>query len=55
MKKKAAYVFHDIEWSTETVREKTLKKIHEAQKSVAFLPELMDVDTAEDWAVVSSR
>lgn len=42
-------VFQGIEWSTESVREKTLEKIASAGKSCAFLPLLTDVDTEEDW------
>ena len=42
-------VFREIEWSTETVREKTLKRIHDLDKSVFLLPELNDIDEAEDW------
>ena len=42
-------VFREIEWSTETVREKTLKRIHDLDKSVFLLPELNDIDVAEDW------
>lgn len=42
-------VFHDIEWSTETVHAATLKKIAAAGKTCALLPLLSDVDTEEDW------
>ncbi len=42
-------VFRDIEWSTESVREKTLEKIRAVGKTCAFLPLLTDVDTEEDW------
>lgn len=42
-------VFHGIEWSTETVRETTIKKINGVGKSVALLPMLSDVDTEADW------
>lgn len=42
-------VFRDIEWSTETVRAKTLEKIDSLGKSCALLPMLTDVDTEEDW------
>ncbi len=49
MKALESSVFQGIEWSTETVREKTLKKIAAAGKSFALLPVLLDVDTEEDW------
>ncbi len=42
-------VFQDIEWSTETVRAKTVEKILAAGKTFALLPMLTDVDTGEDW------
>jgi rSAM/selenodomain-associated transferase 1 len=46
-------VFQDIEWSTETVRVRTLEKIEAAGKSCALLPVLSDVDTEEDWLAAS--
>lgn len=42
-------VFQDIEWSTETVRAKTIQKITALGKSFTLLPMLSDVDTEEDW------
>lgn len=45
-------VFHNIEWSTETVREKTIEKILAAGKIFALLPMLSDVDTEADWRAV---
>lgn len=45
-------VFRDIEWSTETVREKTIEKIRSAGKSWKLLPMLLDVDTEADWRAV---
>lgn len=52
MKKLEPSVFHDIEWSTETVKTRTLEKIQAAGKSCALLPVLSDVDTEEDWQAV---
>ena len=52
MKELESSVFHDIEWSTETVRAQTLEKIQAAGKSYALLPVLSDVDTEEDWLAV---
>ncbi len=42
-------VFRKIEWSTDTVRARTLEKIEALGKSYALLPELTDIDEAEDW------
>ena len=42
-------VFHGIEWSTDTVRARTLEKIAEAGMTCSLLPMLADVDTEEDW------
>lgn len=52
MKAMEPSVFHQIEWSTETVREKTLERIAASGKTCALLPMLMDVDTEEDWRAV---
>ena len=48
-------VFYGIEWSTETVRAKTLEKIAALGKSFAQLPMLSDVDTEEDWRQAEMR
>ena len=42
-------LFEAIPWSTEKVLEETLSRAEEAGLSVALLPVLSDVDTAEDW------
>ena len=52
MKTLESSVFHNIEWSTETVLEKTLERIAAAGKSYMLLPMLLDVDTEEDWRAV---
>ena len=52
MKQLEPSVFHDIAWSTETVRERTLQKIQAAGLTCALLPVLTDVDTEEDWRAV---
>ncbi len=49
MKALEASVFYNIEWSTETVRDKTIEKILAVGKTYALLPMLYDVDTEEDW------
>ena len=51
MKLLESSVFHDIEWSTETVRSTTIAKIHAAGLSCAELPVLSDLDTEEDVPV----
>lgn len=53
MKALEASVFQDIEWSTETVRQKTLEKIAAAGLSCALLPVLSDVDTEADWTALN--
>jgi uncharacterized protein len=50
MKNPEPSLFYGIEWSTETVRARTLEKIRALGKTVVLLPELSDVDTEEDWA-----
>lgn len=49
MKELETSLFREIEWSTDTVRARTLAKIVAAGKSFALLPELPDIDTEEDW------
>lgn len=49
MKELEPSVFHDIAWSTKTVRARTLEKIQAAGNSCALLPVLSDVDTEADW------
>lgn len=48
-------VFYDIEWSTDTVLEKTIEKIKAVQKDFLLLPLLSDIDTAEDWRAYRQR
>ncbi len=49
MRAMEASVFRNIEWSTDTVRAYTLEKIVALGKSYTLLPELVDIDEAEDW------
>ena len=49
MKEYAPWVFEGIEWSTATVRQRTLEKILAAGKQYSLLPELSDIDTEADW------
>ncbi|NNC96107.1 MAG: glycosyltransferase [Chitinophagales bacterium] len=46
--KQSLDVFHDIEWSTESVLEKTIDKLKANQHEYLLLQELSDVDTLED-------
>lgn len=55
MKSLEPSVFQGIEWSTETVRAKTLEKIAALGKSYAELPLLSDVDTESDWRALHPR
>ena len=49
MKQPAPSLFRGIAWSTDAVQAETLGKIAAADKTVALLRELTDVDTEEDW------
>jgi glycosyltransferase A (GT-A) superfamily protein (DUF2064 family) len=42
-------LFDDIVWSSDAVLEKTIEKIKNLNKNVAFLPQLNDTDNEEDW------
>ncbi|RDC60481.1 hypothetical protein HME9302_01689 [Alteripontixanthobacter maritimus] len=44
------WVFTGMEWSTDTVFDQTIQRLRTARASVAILPELSDVDLAEDLA-----
>ncbi len=48
LKQPFAEIFADIAWSTETVCSETLRRIEHNGRTVAMLPMLHDVDTAED-------
>ena len=43
------FIFENKEWSTASVFSDTLHDIEQHQLSVGLLPELLDVDTEEDW------
>ncbi len=55
MRAMEASVFQDIAWSTDTVRARTIDKITALGKSYALLPELTDIDEAEDWQAYLQR
>ncbi len=42
-------LFHNIQWSTDTVLHETQAQIHAANLSVNLLHTLSDVDTEKDW------
>ena len=43
------FIFENKKWSTASVFSDTLHDIEQHQLSVGLLPELLDVDTEEDW------
>lgn len=45
-------LFNNINWSTSAVLKQTLDKIKSMGASYMLLPELIDVDTVEDWNLV---
>ena len=55
MKQLESGIFHGIEWSTDSVRAKTLEQISLAGKTVAILPMLSDIDTEEDWRLYEKK
>ncbi len=55
MKQLETSVFRDIEWSTDSVRARTIEKINAAGKSFALLPELSDIDTEDDWLLYEKK
>ncbi|WP_420580968.1 TIGR04282 family arsenosugar biosynthesis glycosyltransferase [Reichenbachiella sp.] len=48
-------LFEGIDWSTDQVINQTIQAISALNKNYALLPELIDVDTIEDWERVSSN
>ena len=49
MKQLEPRVFHGIEWSTDSVCERTLEKIAATDSTCTLLPMLGDIDTEDDW------
>lgn len=45
-------LFDDMKWSTSKVLRETLNRIKSMNKSVSLLPELVDIDTIQDWQLV---
>ncbi|MEO9964164.1 MAG: TIGR04282 family arsenosugar biosynthesis glycosyltransferase [Reichenbachiella sp.] len=48
-------LFDQIEWSTDQVMAQTISKINAIESSYSLLPELIDVDTIDDWNLVSGN
>ncbi|MEP2027045.1 MAG: TIGR04282 family arsenosugar biosynthesis glycosyltransferase [Reichenbachiella sp.] len=55
MKQFEASLFEGIDWSTEKVLNQTVGAINALNKSYALLPQLIDVDTIEDWEKVKQN
>lgn len=55
MKSFESKLFDDIDWSTDQVLKQTVHQIKELGKSYFLLPELIDVDTIEDWQQVQAN
>lgn len=49
MKKMFSFLFTNKEWSTSSVFDDTINDIEKNNLQLAILPELIDVDTEEDW------
>lgn len=49
MKKMHEFIFRNKDWSTDSVLKQTFEDIARHQLSVGLLPQLIDVDTEEDW------
>lgn len=49
------FIFEHKSWSTELVLEETMKDAIQHNLSVGLLPELIDVDTEEDWLISKNR
>ena len=48
-------LYQNIDWSTEVVLSQTIDRIKSLKKSYFLLPELIDVDTEEDWNLVLDK
>lgn len=49
MKKMHEFIFRNKDWSTDSVLKQTFEDVARHQLSVGLLPELIDIDTEEDW------
>jgi len=50
MKEPRPELFQGISWSTDQVLSQTIERIKKRGQSYSLLPELSDIDRAEDWA-----
>jgi rSAM/selenodomain-associated transferase 1 len=48
-------IFHQVEWSTDTVFLKIVHHMNTLNKSIHILPSLNDIDTFEDWEKVKHQ
>lgn len=48
-------LFEGVDWSTDQVLRQTIDKMTALEKSYFLLPELIDVDTREDWEKVKEN
>lgn len=55
MKKYHPALFEEITWSSELVLTQTISRINTLKKSYQLLPELIDVDTIQDWNLVKDN
>jgi glycosyltransferase A (GT-A) superfamily protein (DUF2064 family) len=45
----APEIFENMPWSSSEVAKRTTERLEQMGRSVCSLPELWDVDTADDW------
>lgn len=55
MKKATSIVFTDIEWSKETVLDKTIERIQTVGGKIHLLKQLNDIDHLSDWLEYTSK
>ncbi len=55
LKQMQASLFDDMPWSTDRVLTETKTRLQKSNLTIHLLPELIDVDTAEDWEQVKSQ
>jgi rSAM/selenodomain-associated transferase 1 len=48
-------VFEGIDWSTPTVLDRTVQRIRDAGRSLALLPPWYDIDTHDDWSMLTGH
>ncbi|MFY0624681.1 MAG: TIGR04282 family arsenosugar biosynthesis glycosyltransferase [Reichenbachiella sp.] len=55
LKKLIPSIFKNMHWSSESVFSETNHRLKEENITVGILPELIDVDTEEDWKLVEKK